>query len=56
LSLFNGSFVQEQAAALAKRIQSSPHRVEAAFQLCFNRMPDVSETALLNKDAAPGRR
>jgi hypothetical protein len=49
LYLLNGSFVQEQAAALAKRIQASPHRVNLAFQLCFNRMPDEEEVALAEK-------
>lgn len=46
LYLLNGSFVQAQAAALAKRIQSSPDRVQAAFQLCFNRPPDAKEQQL----------
>lgn len=49
LYLLNGPFVQEQAAALAKRIQSSPDRVQAVFQLCFNRMPEASELALAEK-------
>jgi hypothetical protein len=49
LYLLNGPFVQDQATALAKRIQSSPDRVQAAFQLCFNRMPDASEIALAEK-------
>lgn len=49
LYLLNGPFVQDQAAALAKRIQSSPDRVQAAFQLCFNRMPDAREIALAEK-------
>ncbi len=46
LYLLNGPFVQTQAAALAKRIQSSPDRVQAAFLLCFNRLPDVKEQQL----------
>ena len=49
LYLLNGPFVQEQAAALAKRIQSAPDRVEAVFQLCFNRKPDSREVALSGK-------
>ena len=49
LYLLNGPFVQAQAAALAKRIQSSPNPVQAAFQLCFNRMPDAGELALAEK-------
>ena len=49
LYLLNGPFVQEQAAALAKRIQSSPNPVQAAFQICFNRMPDAKEAALAEK-------
>ncbi len=49
LYLLNGPFVQDQAAALAKRIQSSPNRVQSAFQLCFNRLPEVSEIALAEK-------
>lgn len=49
LYLLNGPFVQEQAAALAKRIQSSPNRVQAAFQLCFNRLPEASEVALADQ-------
>lgn len=49
LYLLNGPFVQEQAEALAKRIQSSPGRVQAAFQICFNREPDAGELALSEK-------
>lgn len=49
LYLLNGPFVQEQAAALAKRIQSSSDRVTRAFQLCFNRPPDAKELALAEK-------
>jgi len=49
LYLLNGPFVQEQAAVLAKRIQSSPDRVQAVFQLCFNRMPDTREIVLAEK-------
>lgn len=46
LYLLNGPFVQEMAAALAKRIQSAPNQIERAFQLCFNRSPDAQEIAL----------
>ncbi|MCX6855888.1 MAG: PSD1 and planctomycete cytochrome C domain-containing protein [Verrucomicrobia bacterium] len=46
LYLMNGPFVQEQAAALAKRIQSAPNRIQLAFELCFNRLPDAQETSL----------
>jgi hypothetical protein len=49
LYLLNGPFVQEQAAALARRIQSSPNCIQLAFQLCFNRAPDAKETALAVK-------
>ncbi|WP_395742636.1 PSD1 and planctomycete cytochrome C domain-containing protein [Prosthecobacter sp.] len=49
LYLLNGAFVQEQAAALARRVQSSPDPVKAAFQLCFNRLPDEKEAALVAK-------
>lgn len=49
LYLLNGPFVQEMAAALAKRIQTAPDRVQLAFQLCFNRHPDAKETALVEK-------
>jgi hypothetical protein len=49
LYLLNGPFVQEQALALAKKIQSAPDHVQAAFQLCFNRRPDARETALAEK-------
>ncbi|MCB1277927.1 PSD1 and planctomycete cytochrome C domain-containing protein [Prosthecobacter sp.] len=49
LYLLNGPFVQEQASALAKRIQTSPDRVRRAFELCFNRPPDAKEVALAEK-------
>ena len=49
LYLLNGPFVQEMAAALAKRIQSAPNQIELAFQLCFNRKPDAQETILAEK-------
>ena len=41
--------LEELAAALAKRIQSSPDRVQAVFQLCFNRTPDAREVVLAEK-------
>lgn len=50
LYLMNGPFVQEQAAALAKRlIQQSTtetQRLRRAFVLCFNRPPDKREQQL----------
>lgn len=46
LYLLNGPFVQEMAAALAKRLESSPNRVKRAFELCFHREPDAHEVAL----------
>jgi mono/diheme cytochrome c family protein len=50
LYLMNGTFVQEQAAALAARvIKDSPterDRIRRAFMLCFNRAPDAVETKL----------
>ena len=49
LYLLNGPFVQEQAVALAKRIQTSPDRIQIAFQLCFNRAPDAKEVVLAEK-------
>jgi hypothetical protein len=49
LYLMNGPFVQEQAAAMAKRVRSSPDRIQLAFQLCFNRAPDAKEVALAEK-------
>lgn len=49
LYMLNGPFVQEMAAALAKRIQSAPNQIELAFQLCFNRTPDAQEVALAEK-------
>jgi hypothetical protein len=49
LYLLNGPFVQEMAAALAKRIQSAPNQIELAFQLCFNRAPDAQEINLAEK-------
>ncbi len=49
LYLLNCPFVQEMAAALAKRIQSAPNQIELAFQLCFNRKPDAQETILAEK-------
>ena len=49
LYLLNGPFVQEMAAALARRIEKAPNRVEQAFELCFNRSPDAHEVALAEK-------
>lgn len=50
LYLMNGPFVQEQAAALAKRLikQSTDEtqRLRRAFVLCFNRPPDKREQQL----------
>lgn len=46
LYLLNGPFVQEMAAALAKRLESAPNRVSRAFELCFHRSPDAHEVAL----------
>ncbi|MBE2285323.1 MAG: PSD1 domain-containing protein [Prosthecobacter sp.] len=53
LYLLNGPFVQEQAAALAKRLmkekQTLPERVRCAFSLCFSRLPDAREQHLAEK-------
>lgn len=49
LYLLNGPFVQEMAGALAKRIESAPNRIQRAFELCFNRIPDAHEVALAEK-------
>lgn len=49
LYLLNGPFVQEMAAALAKRVESAPNRIQRAFELCFNRKPDAQEVALAEK-------
>jgi hypothetical protein len=46
LYLLNGPFVQEMAAALAKRVESAPNRVQRAFELCFHRSADAQEVAL----------
>ncbi len=56
LYLLNGPFVQEMAAALAKRIESAPNRVQRAFELCFHRSPDAQEVALADDflQKAPG--
>jgi len=56
LYLLNGPFVQEIAAALAKRVESAPNRVSRAFELCFHREPDAQELALAEKflQTAPG--
>jgi len=53
LYLLNGPFVQEQGAALAKRVATEkstrPERVHRAFALCFNRPPDAQESQLAEK-------
>jgi hypothetical protein len=49
LYLLNGPFVQEMAAALAKRVESAPNRVQRAFELCFHREPDAHEAAMAEK-------
>lgn len=56
LYLLNGPFVQEQSAALAKRVQSAPDRVQRAFMICFNRAPDAEEKKLASQflQSAPG--
>jgi len=56
LYLLNGPFVQEIAAALAKRVESAPNRVSRAFELCFHREPDAQDLALAEKflQTAPG--
>lgn len=50
LYLMNGPFVQEQAAALARRVMKEkptpPERILLAFTLCFNRAPDTKERQL----------
>ena len=48
--------VQEMAAALAKRVESAPNRVQRAFELCFHRRPDAREVALAEDflQKAPG--
>ncbi|WP_395731745.1 PSD1 and planctomycete cytochrome C domain-containing protein [Prosthecobacter sp.] len=52
LYLLNGPFVQEQAAALARRLtlekSTLPDRIHRAFLLCFNRPPDAQEQQLAN--------
>jgi hypothetical protein len=49
LYLLNGPFVQEMAAALAKRVESAPNRVQRAFELCFHRSADAQEVALADQ-------
>lgn len=53
LYLLNGTFVQEQATALAQRITkekpTQPERIRRAFALCFNRPPDAKEQQLAAK-------
>lgn len=51
LYLMNGDFVQEQSAALARRLmreeETREGRVHRAFSLCFNRAPEPRELALV---------
>ena len=54
LYLLNSPFVQDQASALAKRVQLSADRVQCAFDLCFGRPPDAKEIELA-KDFFRGR-
>ena len=50
LYLLNGSFVWEQAAALAGRMMKEkptrPERIHHAFAVCFNRPPEARELQL----------
>jgi hypothetical protein len=50
LYLMNGSFMQEQSAALAKRVMkesaAEPERIRHTFSRCFNREPDAIEARL----------
>jgi hypothetical protein len=50
LYLMNGTFMQEQAMALAARVMKQetalPARIRSVFVLCFNREPDAKEMAL----------
>lgn len=50
LYLLNGLFVQEQAAALARRVMQEKagtrERIQQAFALCFNRAADAREIEL----------
>ncbi|MBB5040491.1 PSD1 and planctomycete cytochrome C domain-containing protein [Prosthecobacter dejongeii] len=52
LYLLNGPWVQQRAAALAKRALRGKNNPEAylkrAFELCFNRAPDQAEKELAN--------
>ncbi|MEZ0275184.1 MAG: DUF1553 domain-containing protein, partial [Roseimicrobium sp.] len=58
LYLLNGTFVQEQAAALATRVtkmqSTQKGRIRQAFLLCFNREPDPKEMEIATQffDAA----
>ncbi len=60
LYLLNGSFVQEQAAALAKRLargkSTRSEQIRRTFSLCFNRPPDAREQQLAESffQTAPG--
>jgi hypothetical protein len=59
LYLLNGSFVQEQAAALAERVMKEkttlPERLRRVFALCFNRPPDAKEQQLAEAFFQPGK-
>lgn len=50
LYLMNGTFVQEQATALAQRVMkeaaTESERIRHTFHLCFNRAPDDAEFAI----------
>ena len=59
LYLMNGTFVQEQAAALAQRVMreksTEAERIRRAFVLCFNRPPDAAESKLAGDFFAAAR-
>ncbi len=60
LYLMNSPFVQEQAAALAARLEKEretrPQQIRYAFQLCFNRAPDREEMKLASQFLAAADR
>lgn len=49
LYLLNGPFVQDQAIALAKRVQLSSNPIHGAFDFCFNRPPDAKEVEFVER-------
>lgn len=49
LYVMNGPFVQEQAGALARRVQKARDPVQEAFLLCFNRSPDEQERRMVRR-------